>query len=187
MGPVSQSSPARGYARSYGPFSRPSRPGSSSGRACKASTRASHRVLLPRRRRGGQYRRVHAHPGRHLVRGQGADRHGHHLEQGRHLGGHRVCSLGVRPLRLLLGRERQDRRHGAVRRAGRDRRQHRCKRAPGGRAHAGAPVELPVPGIGVRRHPAGDRRRALHDVIAGTAVIYSWDARAARLRFLSRG
>ena len=29
-------------------------------------------------------------------------------------------------------------------------------------------------------------RRALHDVIAGTAVIYSWDARAARLRFLSR-
>jgi uncharacterized RDD family membrane protein YckC len=32
----------------------------------------------------------------------------------------------------------------------------------------------------------GDRRRALHDVIAGTAVVYSWDARAARLRFLSR-
>ena len=32
----------------------------------------------------------------------------------------------------------------------------------------------------------GDRRRALHDVIAGTAVIYAWDARAARLRFLSR-
>ena len=28
--------------------------------------------------------------------------------------------------------------------------------------------------------------RALHDVIAGTAVIYSWDARTARLRFLSR-
>ena len=35
------------------------------------------------------------------------------------------------------------------------RRRHRCKRAPGGRAHAGAPVELPVPGTGVRRHPAG--------------------------------
>jgi uncharacterized RDD family membrane protein YckC len=32
----------------------------------------------------------------------------------------------------------------------------------------------------------GRRRRALHDVIAGTIVIYSWDARAARLRFLSR-
>jgi uncharacterized RDD family membrane protein YckC len=31
-----------------------------------------------------------------------------------------------------------------------------------------------------------DRRRALHDVIAGTVVVYSWDARAARLRFLSR-
>ena len=29
-------------------------------------------------------------------------------------------------------------------------------------------------------------RRALHDLIAGTAVVYSWDARAARLRFLAR-
>jgi uncharacterized RDD family membrane protein YckC len=28
--------------------------------------------------------------------------------------------------------------------------------------------------------------RALHDLIAGTAVIYAWDARAARLRFLAR-
>jgi uncharacterized RDD family membrane protein YckC len=28
--------------------------------------------------------------------------------------------------------------------------------------------------------------RALHDLIAGTAVVYSWDARAARLRFLVR-
>jgi uncharacterized RDD family membrane protein YckC len=28
--------------------------------------------------------------------------------------------------------------------------------------------------------------RALQDLIAGTAVIYSWDARAARLRFLVR-
>ncbi len=30
-------------------------------------------------------------------------------------------------------------------------------------------------------------RRALHDVIAGTAVVYPWDARAQRLRFLARG
>jgi len=29
-------------------------------------------------------------------------------------------------------------------------------------------------------------RRALHDLIAGTAVIYAWDARAAQLRFLAR-
>jgi uncharacterized RDD family membrane protein YckC len=28
--------------------------------------------------------------------------------------------------------------------------------------------------------------RALHDLLAGTAVIYTWDARAARLRFLAR-
>jgi len=29
--------------------------------------------------------------------------------------------------------------------------------------------------------------RALHDLIAGTAVVYAWDARASRLRFLARG
>jgi len=29
-------------------------------------------------------------------------------------------------------------------------------------------------------------RRALHDMIAGTAVVYAWDARAARLRYLDR-
>ena len=29
-------------------------------------------------------------------------------------------------------------------------------------------------------------RRALHDMIAGTAVVYSWEARAARLRYLDR-
>jgi hypothetical protein len=28
--------------------------------------------------------------------------------------------------------------------------------------------------------------RALYDLIAGTAVVYAWDARAARLRFLAR-
>ena len=28
--------------------------------------------------------------------------------------------------------------------------------------------------------------RALHDLIAGSAVVYSWDARAAQLRFLAR-
>jgi uncharacterized RDD family membrane protein YckC len=29
-------------------------------------------------------------------------------------------------------------------------------------------------------------RRALHDLIASTVVVYAWDARAARLRFLAR-
>ena len=29
-------------------------------------------------------------------------------------------------------------------------------------------------------------RRALHDLVAGSAVVYDWDARAARLRFLAR-
>ncbi len=34
--------------------------------------------------------------------------------------------------------------------------------------------------LGQREH------RALYDLIAGTAVVYAWDARAARLRFLAR-
>jgi hypothetical protein len=29
-------------------------------------------------------------------------------------------------------------------------------------------------------------RRALNDFIAGTAVVYDWDARAARLRWMAR-
>ena len=29
-------------------------------------------------------------------------------------------------------------------------------------------------------------RRALHDLIAGSAVVYAWDAKAARVRFLTR-
>jgi uncharacterized RDD family membrane protein YckC len=29
-------------------------------------------------------------------------------------------------------------------------------------------------------------RRALHDLIAGTSVVYSWNARAARMRFLAK-
>jgi len=53
----------------------------------------------------------------------------------------------------------------------------------------GAPLPLSFLflGLGFTGILLGDRRRALHDVIAGPTVIYSWDARAARLRFLSRG
>jgi uncharacterized RDD family membrane protein YckC len=49
------------------------------------------------------------------------------------------------------------------------------------------PLSFLLLGLGFVGILLGGRRRALHDVIAGTAVIYSWDARAARLRFLSRG
>ncbi|MGO9159922.1 MAG: RDD family protein [Streptosporangiaceae bacterium] len=49
------------------------------------------------------------------------------------------------------------------------------------------PLSFLLLGLGFAGILVGGRRRALHDVIAGTAVIYSWDARAARLRFLSRG
>jgi uncharacterized RDD family membrane protein YckC len=40
---------------------------------------------------------------------------------------------------------------------------------------------LGLVGIVVQRE-----RRALHDLIAGTAMVYDWDARAARLRWLAR-
>ena len=49
------------------------------------------------------------------------------------------------------------------------------------------PLSFLFLGLGFAGILLGGQRRALHDVIAGTAVIYSWDARAARLRFLSRG
>jgi uncharacterized RDD family membrane protein YckC len=49
------------------------------------------------------------------------------------------------------------------------------------------PLSFLFLGLGFTGILLGDRCRALHDVIAGTAVIYSWDARAARLRFLSQG
>jgi uncharacterized RDD family membrane protein YckC len=48
------------------------------------------------------------------------------------------------------------------------------------------PLSFLFLGLGFLGIVFGDRRRALHDVIAGTTVIYSWDARAARLRYLSR-
>lgn len=49
------------------------------------------------------------------------------------------------------------------------------------------PLSFLLLGLGFLGILVSDHRRALHDVITGTAVIYSWDARAARLRFLSRG
>jgi uncharacterized RDD family membrane protein YckC len=48
------------------------------------------------------------------------------------------------------------------------------------------PLSFLLLGLGFVGILLGDRRRALHDVIAGTAVVYSWDARAAQLRFLYR-
>jgi uncharacterized RDD family membrane protein YckC len=47
------------------------------------------------------------------------------------------------------------------------------------------PLSLLFLGIGFLIMLVQPERRALHDLIAGTAVVYSWDARAARLRFLA--
>jgi uncharacterized RDD family membrane protein YckC len=48
------------------------------------------------------------------------------------------------------------------------------------------PLSFLLFGLGFAGILAQREHRALHDLIAGTAVVYSWDARSARLRFLSR-
>ncbi len=48
------------------------------------------------------------------------------------------------------------------------------------------PLSFATLGIGFIPIITGRRHRALHDAIGGTAVVYSWDARAARLRFLAK-
>ncbi len=48
------------------------------------------------------------------------------------------------------------------------------------------PLSFLTLGIGFVPIVLGRDRRALHDHIAGTAVVYSWDAQAARWRFLAR-
>ena len=48
------------------------------------------------------------------------------------------------------------------------------------------PLSVALLGIGILTILIDRRRRALHDLIAGTIVVYSWNARAARLRFLAR-
>jgi uncharacterized RDD family membrane protein YckC len=48
------------------------------------------------------------------------------------------------------------------------------------------PLSLVLLGIGILMILIDRRRRALHDLIASTAVVYSWNARAARLRFLAK-
>ena len=100
---------------------------------------------------------------------------------------HRVVrGLGVLLLRVLVGGQRQDASAW------------RCSGSAWSRPTALAPsvagrlralvfpfsflfLGLGFLGILVRRE-----RQALHDLIAGTAVVYAWDARAARLRFLAR-
>jgi uncharacterized RDD family membrane protein YckC len=48
------------------------------------------------------------------------------------------------------------------------------------------PLSFLLCGLGFAGILVQREHRALHDLIAGTAVIYAWDARAARLRFLAR-
>jgi uncharacterized RDD family membrane protein YckC len=48
------------------------------------------------------------------------------------------------------------------------------------------PLGAALAGLGYIGIVIGRERRALHDVLAGTTVVYDWDARAARWRLLSR-
>ena len=48
------------------------------------------------------------------------------------------------------------------------------------------PLSFVLFGIGFLGILIGRERRAWHDHFAGTAVVYSWDARAARLRWLAK-
>jgi uncharacterized RDD family membrane protein YckC len=48
------------------------------------------------------------------------------------------------------------------------------------------PLSFLLLGLGFLGILLGRDRRALHDVIAGTTVVYDWDAREARLRSLAR-
>jgi uncharacterized RDD family membrane protein YckC len=48
------------------------------------------------------------------------------------------------------------------------------------------PLSFLLCGLGFLGILVQREHRALHDLIAGTAVVYAWDARAARLRFLAR-
>lgn len=47
------------------------------------------------------------------------------------------------------------------------------------------PISLLLLGLGFVGILVGREHRALHDVFAGTVIVYAWDARAARLRFLA--
>lgn len=48
------------------------------------------------------------------------------------------------------------------------------------------PLSFLILGLGFVPIVTGRHHRALHDRIAGTAVVYGWDAKAARWRFLAR-
>jgi uncharacterized RDD family membrane protein YckC len=48
------------------------------------------------------------------------------------------------------------------------------------------PLSFLFLGIGFLLSVLRGDRRALHDLLGGSAVVYAWDARAARLRFLAR-
>ena len=48
------------------------------------------------------------------------------------------------------------------------------------------PLSFLLLGLGFVGILIDSERRALHDIVAGTAVVYTWDARAQRLHFLAR-
>ncbi len=125
-------------------------------------------------------------PAANSVRGQGAGRHGHHLEQG---GIWVVIAYAARGfVRFAYCRAASGRTAGMALpgvRVVTDDSTDASERRAVVRALA-LPLSFLFPGLGFAGIPLGERRRALRDVIARTAVSYSWDAQPTRLRFLSR-
>ena len=100
----------------------------------------------------------------------------------------RAGGLGLPLLHLSVGGQRQDTGHGRHGPAGGDAagrsvgggRSMRCF-GPWGSGSPSSPWASASSGLCSRRE-----RRALDDFVAGTAVVYDWDARAAHLRSLAR-
>jgi uncharacterized RDD family membrane protein YckC len=84
------------------------------------------------------------------------------------------------------GGGRQDSRDGTAGGAGGCVRWHRSRPPAGVVRTLAFPLSFQFLGLGFLGILVQRDRRALHDLIAGTVVIYDWDARAARLRFLAR-
>src|SRR5215472_6615453 len=153
--PGTRRGPGRSYERPSWRTRRSWRPGRHPREPAGALRGFRVAVRRLRRRRGHQYRRVHADPGRRFLRGERGDRQVDQLDPERRLGWHCLPRLVVHLLCLFLGGERQDVRHGAVRDKGRAVRWHPCRCAASGAAHAGTAVELPGLRPGIPRNPPG--------------------------------
>ena len=86
--------------------------------------------------------------------------------------------LGVRLLRLPVVARGKDHRHGSVRDPGRAQRRNSRGPAEAVIRTLALPLSFLILGLGFIGILLNRDRHALHDRLAGTVVVYSWDARA---------